>query len=293
MEEVAGEPRGLCFHHDFITPEHEVDLIAIFRSTLLWPVRTRDVTTVHRRLCDLTAVRSEGADADDDATLGLARLSLHYGLHFDYKTMGVESATTLVPFPDWLVPLLPTTEADRPDQVCLQYYPPGAGIPPHCDTHSTFDRLYALSLGAPVEMEFRRLRSSESSHNIDRNPSLTVLDDKWEKRVVDLTPRSMMRMDGDSRYHWQHGIKKRKTDTVPLGDHTQQQQRRLRADRWSITYRWLRKPIGGAACDCGNVLFCDTAQEKAGIERAFRWKETASTTTTNDTTTAQCPQLGQ
>ena len=279
MEETSGEPRGLSFQYDFVTPQHEANLIDVFRNVLLWPVRTRDGRTVHRRLCELmhNSDSRDGVEDDDGAALGLARLSLHYGLHFDYKTMGVESATMHVPFPDWLVPLLPSTEVDAPEQVCLQYYPPGAGIPPHCDTHSTFDRLYALSLGAPVEMEFRRPRPDESpgrSAASSHDTSLTVLDDKWERRVVDLMPRSLMRMDGDSRYHWQHGIKKRKTDSIGGGDdRASMPQRRLRADRWSITYRWLRKPIGSAECHCANLLFCDTAQEKAGIERIFRWKD--------------------
>ncbi|CAI7575351.1 unnamed protein product [Penicillium pancosmium] len=142
-------------------------------------------------------------------------------------------------FPDWLQPLIPTTEDRLPDQVCLQFYPPGAGIPPHVDAHAPYDQLYALSLGAPAMMVFGQ----------------------GEKRIeVDLNPRSMMQMTGDSRLHWTHGIKKRKTDTLPDGTV------RLRENRWSITYRWLRE----GDCECGNITYCDTAQSRNGTEKEKR-----------------------
>jgi hypothetical protein len=130
----------------------------------------------------------------------------------------------------------------------LQYYPPGSGIPPHVDTHSTYDQLYALSLGAPVLMQFRR-----DDQRID----------------VDLIPRSMMIMSGDSRLHWTHSIRKRKTDTFADGTV------RLRQDRWSITFRWLRD---GGVCECNNEQLCDTAQKRIGVRHKFRWETEASDT---------------
>lgn len=77
---------------------------------------------------------------------------------------------------------------------------------------------------------------------------------------VDLTPRTMMAMVGDARLHWTHGIKKRKTDTMPDGSV------RLREDRWSLTYRWLRN----GECECGNIELCDVAQRRNGIEKEKR-----------------------
>lgn len=213
MEELAIEPHGIFWQDDFITPEHEEDLIRIFQDDLEWPDRN-------------------------------GRISIHYGYTFDYKTFGVDPDIPFKDFPAWLVPLIPTHEGRPPDQVCLQHYPPGAGIPPHVDTHSTYDQLYALSMGAPVVMQFRR----------------------GDRRVdVDLRPRSLMRMSGDSRLHWTHSIKKRKTDVV-----AEDGVPRPRADRWSITYRWLRP---GAECGCGDLDLCDTAQRRAGIEREYRWKQ--------------------
>jgi hypothetical protein len=214
MEELNIKPSGILLQENFITPEHEAELLDIFRNKLDWPQRP-------------------------------GRVSLHYGYTFSYKTFGIDLDIPFIPFPDWLVPLLPTTESRPPDQVCLQYYAPGAGIPPHVDTHSAFDQLYALSLGAPVFMQFR---DGESGERVD----------------VDLQPRSMMQMRDDARLHWTHGIKSRKTDTLSDGTVRQRQ------DRWSLTYRWLRD---GAVCECGNQKLCDTAQRSMDVERVYRWKQ--------------------
>jgi hypothetical protein len=214
MEELSIKPSGIFMQQDFITPEHEAKLIHIFENELEWPTRP-------------------------------GRLSLHYGYTFSYKTFGIDEETPFKPFPDWLEPLLPTTEGRPPDQVCLQQYAPGTGIPPHVDTHGPFDQLYSLSLGSPLFMQFANKETGE-------------------KTEIDLLPRSMMQMSGDSRLHWTHGIKSRKTDTLPDGTV------RLRQLRWSLTYRWLRP---GAECDCGNEKLCDTAQRRNGVEREYRWKQ--------------------
>jgi hypothetical protein len=208
FKELPIQPQGIFWEDDFIDPEHEQRLIAIFHG-LEWADRP-------------------------------GRLSLHYGYTFDYKTFGIDPEIPYKEFPEWLQPLIPTTESRPPDQVCLQYYPPGAGIPPHVDAHGPYDQLYALSLGGPAVMQFRR----------------------GEERVdIDLTPRSMMQMAGDSRLHWTHGIKKRKNDILPDGT------QRPRANRWSITYRWLRD---GGECECGNIVHCDTAQRRLGVEKEKR-----------------------
>ncbi|KAI6755446.1 hypothetical protein HG531_004552 [Fusarium graminearum] len=208
------KPSGIFMQQDFVTPEHEQKLVHIFENELEWPTRP-------------------------------GRLSLHYGYTFSYKTFGIDEETPFKPFPDWLVPLLPTTEGRPPDQVCLQQYAAGTGIPPHVDTHGPFDQLYSLSLGSALMMQFANK-------------------EKGEKIEVDLLPRSMMQMSGDSRLHWTHGIKSRKTDTLPDGTV------RLRQLRWSLTYRWLRP---GAECECGNEKLCDTAQRRNGVEREYRWKQ--------------------
>lgn len=213
MNESSLEPSGLFMWKEFITAEAECRLLNIFAG-LDWPDRP-------------------------------GRRSLHYGYTFSYKTFGIDEEIPFKPFPDWLTALVPPGEERLPDQVCLQHYPPGTGIPPHVDTHSAYDQLYSLSLGSSVTMQFRH---GESGAKID----------------VDLPPRSMTQMKDDSRLHWTHGIRARKTDT--LSDGTV----RPRRDRWSITYRWLRD---GANCPCENENLCDTAQRRKGLEKEYRWKK--------------------
>ncbi|KAJ4159188.1 uncharacterized protein LMH87_008096 [Akanthomyces muscarius] len=217
MEPLGTEPAGIFVHKDFISEEHEDAILRIFRNQLDWPDRK-------------------------------GRRSLHYGYTFSYKTFAIDQDVPYEPFPDWLTPLLPTSEGRPPDQVCVQHYPPGAGIPPHVDTHSAFDQLYSLSLGSPVLMQF--------CHGGTK-----------QKTDVDLAPRTMMQMSGASRLHWTHGIRARKTDRLDGGD---DETVRPRRDRWSITYRWLRD---GAVCECGDERLCDTAQRRMGVEREYRWKE--------------------
>ncbi|KAI0423432.1 hypothetical protein F5Y09DRAFT_254836 [Xylaria sp. FL1042] len=242
MKELPMIPRGIRFQADYITPAHEARLLHIFRHELSWP-----------------ETKKPGS-----------RLSLHYGYTFDYKTFGVDPEIPYRPFPDWLRPLIPRLPTDAeggesrdPDQVCLQYYPPGAGIPPHVDTHSAYDQLYALSLGSAVVMQFRRTRAREGEV---KGKEQEEEEEGEEREVVDLDlpPRSMMEMSGDSRLHWEHGIKKRKKDV--LADGTV----RARGERWSITYRWLRE---GGQCECGDARLCDTAQRRLGVEREYRWKQ--------------------
>lgn len=214
MEELPIRPHGLLFQTDFITPSHESTLLETFHRTLL-PTHANGNSNTK------------------------SRISFHYGYTFDYKTFNIDPNIPYKPFPTWLQPLIPTTEPRPPDQVCLQYYPPGAGIPPHVDAHGPYDQLYALSLGAPAVMQFRR----------------------GDERVdVDLAPRSLMAFTGDSRLHWTHGIRKRKTDV--LGDGSV----RARGERWSLTYRWLRE----GECRCGDLALCDDAQRREGIVKVNR-----------------------
>jgi hypothetical protein len=215
LTELPISPSGILWQNDFITPDHEQRLISIFRTELTWPERN-------------------------------GRLSLHYGYTFDYKTFGIDPDIPYKEFPEWLQPLIPTSESRPPDQVCLQYYPPGAGIPPHVDSHRAWDQLYALSLGAPVLMALKKGKGKAK--------------EEQQRVEIDLLPRSMMKLSGEARLHWTHGIAKRKTDTLPDASV------RIRKDRWSITYRWARE----GDCECGDAELCDTAQARLGTEKEKR-----------------------
>ncbi|RUS82471.1 hypothetical protein EGW08_009777 [Elysia chlorotica] len=82
-----------------------------------------------------------------------------------------------------------------PDQLTINSYEPGQGIPAHVDTREAFeDGIIALSLGSQVVMDFR--------HDDGRHVSVL------------LPRRSLMVMRGESRYVWSHGITPRKSDIV-------------------------------------------------------------------------------
>ena len=246
---------GLILIHDFISEEEEATMIAAFQSAC--------------------------PEAETLAVGSRKRLSQHFGYHFDYTTFGA-SETTFTPLPQYMEHLLPRLpfQDQVPDQFTMQYYPPGAGIPPHVDTHSLFgEALYSLSLGSCVPMQFRkcnardarRMRLPKRSLAADSGapesstttkaeaasaqPAETQdADGTWE---VFLPPRSLLIMMGPSRYGYTHGIRGRKTDQV--GGRTVS-----RAGRYSLTMRTIKRGAEiGCNCDCPGV--CDTriAEEAA------------------------------
>ena len=89
----------------------------------------------------------------------------HFGYEFRYSTNDVDPSQPLVddPIPSACQPLLDRLVADgrvseRPDQLTVNRYLPGQGIPPHVDTHSAFeDGIVSLSLGSDAVMDFKSL----------------------------------------------------------------------------------------------------------------------------------------
>uniref|UniRef100_A0A146LKU3 tRNA (carboxymethyluridine(34)-5-O)-methyltransferase n=1 Tax=Lygus hesperus TaxID=30085 RepID=A0A146LKU3_LYGHE len=119
-----------------------------------------------------------------------------------------------------------------PDQLTVNHYLPGQGIPPHIDTHSAFeDPILSLSLLSDSVMEFRR----ENKH--------------WS---VCLPRRSLLVMSGESRYAWTHGISSRKSDI--LEDKDGCLSTKERGTRVSFTFRRIRF----SPCDCSYEEYCDT-----------------------------------
>lgn len=126
---------------------------------------------------------------------------------------------------------LPTWDWDVPDQLTVNIYEPGQGIPPHVDTHSAFlDPILSLSLSGEVVMDFRR--------GSDRQPLI-------------LLRRSMLVMSGASRYDWTHGIIPRTLDVVPSKTGLTVMSRQTRI---SLTFRRLRR----GPCDCRFPTLCDS-----------------------------------
>ncbi|KAK1756795.1 hypothetical protein QBC47DRAFT_377652 [Echria macrotheca] len=251
---------GLTLFTEFITPAEETTMITAFDSS-------SSQQTPHTNNKKRT------------------RISQHFGYHFDYTTFGA-SSSHFTPLPEYISSILPRLpipiEHERiPDQFTVQYYPPGAGIPPHVDTHSMFgEALYSLSFGGDVPMVFRVAGRNEARKMRLPKRSLADAQDtvagggnacggekKGEESEEEEHPawelmlprRSLLVMTGPARYGYTHGIKARKTDVV--GGKAV-----LRQGRYSITMRTVRRG-DEIRCDCGYPGVCD-ARIREEMERA-------------------------
>ncbi|XP_059186442.1 alkylated DNA repair protein alkB homolog 8 [Centropristis striata] len=173
-------PEGLVLVEDFVSLEEEALLLA----AIDWSSTNDDVTAQkalkHRRV-------------------------KHYGFEFRYDNNNVDKDKPLAAgIPQECLPVLERCVKNKhidimPDQLTVNQYQSGQGIPPHVDTHSAFeDTLLSLSLGAKTVMEFR-------------HPDGCLV-------AVVLPERSLLVMKGESRYLWTHGITPRKFDMVPACD---------------------------------------------------------------------------
>lgn len=185
----------------------------------------------------------------------------HFGYEFSYKTHNIDPTQPLDEAP---IPALCQSLSSRavemglvdmqPDQLTVNRYLPGQGIPPHMDTHSCCsDTILSVCLGSGVTMDFRQTGSTTP---------------------VWLPPRCLLVMSGPARYIWSHGITPRHMDTVPswvLGDDGEGLTLARRDVRVSLTFR---KTITGP-CSCDYPAHCDRQEEVemvgAGVEeRASR-----------------------
>ncbi|XP_030333688.1 alkylated DNA repair protein alkB homolog 8 isoform X2 [Strigops habroptila] len=149
----------------------------------------------------------------------------------------------------------------KPDQLTVNQYEPGQGIPPHIDTHSAFeDEIISLSLGAEIVMDFKH----PDGH-----------------MVAIMLPRcSLLVMAGESRYLWTHGITPRKYDviqaselgqkvgtiTADAGDLTLNR----RETRTSFTFRKVRR----SPCNCIYPSVCDSQKgQQRQVQPSFPHSE--------------------
>lgn len=120
-----------------------------------------------------------------------------------------------------------------PDQLTVNMYRPGQGIPPHVDTHSAFeDPILSLSLLSDIVMEFEKC-------------------DKTKKTSVVIPRRSLLIMSGEARYFWTHGITPRKSDVSRTPHGLTVKHREIRV---SCTFRKIRD----GKCDCNYHSVCDS-----------------------------------
>jgi alkylated DNA repair dioxygenase AlkB len=113
-----------------------------------------------------------------------------FGFKYDYAQQRLEEAGEV---PEWLVPMIAKVEAyggpaAKIRQVLCTEYDAGVGIGWHRDKPH-FDEVFGLSLGSSCKFRFRRKRG-----------------EKWERFTLDVAPRSLYIMTGESRHVWEHSI---------------------------------------------------------------------------------------
>ncbi|OAJ43836.1 hypothetical protein BDEG_27152 [Batrachochytrium dendrobatidis JEL423] len=215
---------GLYLVPDFISVCNSLDLVCHLKS--------------HWTSCPIST---------DPAWKSLQRRRvLHFGYSFDYSRNEIDRTVVgsdhaqLPHMPEWSVSILDQytklfPQYPFPNQLTINHYFPGGGIAPHSDRHSSFiSPIVIISLGSGLVMEFRR-KSSLS------DPTYTTVH-------VYLPPCSLMVLDGDARFAWEHAIRPRTMDLID-GNVVE------RSERWSLTFRNLRELHD--VCQCGYTHLCN------------------------------------
>ena len=160
----------------------------------------------------------------------IRRRTQHHGWKYDYKARVITPGMRLGDLPGPLAALAQRLHAEgrttaMPDQVIINEYLPGQGIAPHVDRESCLgDTVFILSLGAGSVLEFAPRAQGRGAGGRKAPKQAAAKVPVW------LLPRSLVRMQGDARYRWAHGIPARKSD-IWRG------QRCPRGRRVSLTFR--------------------------------------------------------
>jgi len=150
----------------------------------------------------------------------ISRRTQHYGYVYDYTKRNAATKTTKVPdiykelFKDHYV-------IDENLQVIINEYLPGQGIANHIDSLIFDSKIMSLSLGSDISMIFT---------NKSDNKELQLL----------LPRRSLLIIEDEARYKWQHSISKKKIDTNVLDVKNNKLVKINRNKRISITVRKLK-----------------------------------------------------
>ncbi|XP_024941606.1 alkylated DNA repair protein alkB homolog 8 isoform X2 [Cephus cinctus] len=212
----AALPPGLKLIEEFVSEEEEASLL----NSLNW--NHNDKTSSELKL----------------------RQVQHFGFEFQYNTNLVDPEQPIEAIPKSYNYLQKRFEEHncghyKYDQLTVNKYMPGQGIPTHIDTHSPFeDTILSLSLGSACVMNFK---------NGDK------------KTTVFLPPRSLLIMSGEARYVWSHGICRRHNDVIKTENGITI---RPRTTRTSFTFRKVRR----GDCQCVFPEFCDS-KRKNGAQK--------------------------
>jgi alkylated DNA repair dioxygenase AlkB len=142
------------------------------------------------------------------------RTAKHYGFDYDYERR--EALTDAEPVPDWLeharakAAQLAGVEPAALVEALVQRYPAGSQIGWHRDA-PMFGTVVGVSLLSAARMRLRRGSTGA-----------------WETAELVLEPRSGYVLAGEARWKWQHHVPP------------------TQAERYSITFRTLRKPVSSA-----------------------------------------------
>ena len=158
----------------------------------------------------------------------------HYGYEFIYGINSVDkNKKAPKPIPKFLDDVLSninkiTEGSQQPmDQLTINDYNPGDGIPPHFDTHSPFEEVFvALSLGSGITMSFKSYTNDEKHLYIPQ--------------------RGLIIFSDEARYAWYHSIAQRKVDKF-------HGKLIFRKRRISLTFRKIKT----TPCLCKYPFFCD------------------------------------
>ncbi|KAF9168099.1 hypothetical protein DFQ26_001556 [Actinomortierella ambigua] len=183
---------GLDLYLDYVTEQEESDLIAELD-------------------------KHEWAGRGVEPNPEMKRRHQHYGGTFSYRYRRVVGRKQ--PLPDMFSFLSQRLRDDNvydvvPNSIIVNEYEAGQGIMPHVDAPKLFGKtISALSLLSPCLMTFQHTKDPSIVHHI-------------------LLPRrSLVVMNGSSRYDYKHGISKDLVEHAPDGTEI------VRSRRVSITYR--------------------------------------------------------
>lgn len=254
-------PPGLSVLEDFVSPKEELLLM---------------------NLVDWSASPSTAAQG----SVLKHRQVRHFGYEFQYSTNCVDKRRPLAqgipPAIDFLLRRIVERGCmpSLPDQLTINRYLPGQGIPPHVDTHSSFtDELLSLSLGGGVNMDFRYVGGNGSNGS-----TIEGSKDKPPHYVVYLPPRSLCVMTGPARYEWSHGICPRMTDVVASRNSVTGLQLLPRHERISFTFRKIRH----GECSCQNARVCDSyGKEQKNSSKGESKRSTSPCELPNDKSAAR------
>ena len=151
--------------------------------------------------------------------LGKRRV-VSFGWRYDYAGRALRASE---PMPDFLLPLrgraaqVAGLDEERLQQALVTEYEAGVTIGWHRDK-PMFEEVVALSFLSPCRLRLRRRHGTG-----------------WQRWATEIAPRSLYRLSGPARHHWEHSI-----PPVP-------------ALRYSVTFRTFVGDFGALVADASSI----------------------------------------